>query len=79
LNSVAWKDLRGYSTEVTASFEATVLAGKCCDLLGRMRQLAPYTSEALAPLARDARFTRAELRSTVVPALEALGVFQTTR
>jgi hypothetical protein len=75
----AWKHLRGYPAQTAASFEATVLAGKCCDLLGRMRQLAPYTMGALAPLAKDSGLARQELTRTVLPYLESLGIVQIER
>jgi hypothetical protein len=75
----AWKHLRGYPAQTAASFEATVLSGKCCDLLGRMRQLAPYTMSTLAPLAKDAGLARTELTRTVLPYLEALGIVQIDR
>lgn len=75
----AWKHLRAYPAQTTTSFEATVLAGKACDLLGRMRQLAPYTLAGLVPLAKDAAISRRELVAVVVPTLESLGVFQVER
>jgi hypothetical protein len=75
----AWKHLRNYRALTLASFEATSVAGRACDLLGRMRQLAPYSVRALQPLARDAGITRQELRTTLIPTLEALGVVRVER
>jgi len=75
----AWKHLRGYSVEASASFEATALAGKCCDLLGRMRRLEPYASDAVLALARDSRLSRIEFIKTVIPLLEQLGIFGVDR
>jgi hypothetical protein len=75
----AWKHLRNYRAQTIASFEATALAGRACDLLGRMRQLAPYSIQTLAPLAKDAGIARQELRTTVLPTLEALGIVQAER
>jgi len=43
----AWKHLRNIGQQAVAPFEATSLAGKACDLLGRMRQFAPYGPAAL--------------------------------
>jgi hypothetical protein len=75
----AWKHLRGYPARTAASFEATVLAGKSCDLLGRMRQLAPYTMSAIIPLAKDAGLARQEFTRTLLPYLEMLGIVQVER
>lgn len=75
----AWKHLRSYSVQSLSSFESTALAGKGCDLLGRLRQLRPYSLQALEPLARDALLTRHELRHVLVPVLETLGVLQIAR
>lgn len=46
----AWKHLRGFNQPAVASFEATSLAGKACDLLGRMRRLTPFGLGGLQPL-----------------------------
>jgi hypothetical protein len=70
----AWKHLRGYSAQTTVAFEATVFAGKCCDLLGRLRELGTTSMAALAPLAKDAGFARKELTSIALPLLDQLGV-----
>ncbi|MGH3082256.1 MAG: hypothetical protein ACRDNH_14145 [Gaiellaceae bacterium] len=75
----AWKHLRNYRAQTIASFEATALAGRSCDLLGRMRQLAPYSIKALVPLAKDAGIARQELKTTVLPTLEALGILRMER
>jgi hypothetical protein len=72
----AWKHLRGYSAQTTASFEATVLAGKVCDLLGRMREIGTHSMKTLAPLAKDAGLAKAELTNTVLPMLSTLGIVQ---
>jgi hypothetical protein len=75
----AWKHLRNYRAQTLASFEATALAGRACDLLGRMRQLAPYSAQALTPLAKDAGIPRQELKTTVLPTLETLGIVRVER
>jgi hypothetical protein len=75
----AWKHLRNYRAQTIASFEATAFAGRACDLLGRMRQLAPYTLQALAPLAKDAGIPRQELKTVVVPTLETAGIIRVER
>lgn len=75
----AWKHLRHYKAQAVASFEATAIAGRACDLLGRMRQLAPYSVQALVPLARDAGIARQELRTTLLPTLEALNIVRVER
>lgn len=75
----SWKHLRGYSAQTTATFEATVLAGKCCDLLGRLRELGTMSMAALTPLARDAGFARTELTSIALPLLDQLGIVQVAR
>jgi hypothetical protein len=75
----AWKHLRSFDQRAIASFEATSLAGKACDLLGRMRQLIPYSPQALRPLCSDAGITRSEFRDTLLPTLESLGIFQVSR
>ncbi|MCJ7490629.1 MAG: hypothetical protein MUP15_00460 [Dehalococcoidia bacterium] len=75
----AWKHLRSYTIQAAAAFEATVLAGKICDLLGRMRRLAPYSMARLSPIARDAMINRHELENIVIPVLENLGVIQVDR
>jgi hypothetical protein len=75
----AWKHLRNYKAQTLASFEATGLAGRACDLLGRMRQLAAYSPQALAPLAKDAGIPRQELKTTLLPTLEAIGVLRLER
>jgi hypothetical protein len=75
----AWKHLRSYRQTDVASFEATTLAGKACDLLGRMRQLSPYQLPALHPLIRDAGISRLEFTNTILPILEALGILQVAR
>ena len=69
----AWKHLRNFDQQAVAPFEATSLAGKTCDLLGRMRQLAPYGPAALRPLLADAGITRLEFKNTLLPLLETLG------
>ena len=43
-----------------------------------MRQLAPYSLQALLPLAKDALVARQELK-LLLPTLEALGVVQVER
>jgi hypothetical protein len=75
----AWKHLRNFDQQAVAPFEATSLAGKTCDLLGRMRQLAPYGPAALRPLLADAGITRLEFKNTLLPLLETLGIFQVSR
>lgn len=76
----AWKYLRAFPVaQIPVAFEATALAGKACDLLGRMRQLAPYTLTSLLPLARDAGISRRELSETLVPVLGALGILSVER
>jgi hypothetical protein len=75
----AWKHLRNYRAQTLASFETTALAGRACDLLGRMRQLAPYSAQALTPLAKDAGIPRQELKTTVLPTLETLGIVRVER
>jgi hypothetical protein len=72
----AWKHLRGYSAQTAATFEATVLAGKCCDLLGRMREVGTHSTKTLLPLAKDAGLARNELTNTVLPLLQTLGIVQ---
>jgi len=72
----AWKHLRGYSVQTTASFEATVFAGKSCDVLGRLRDLGTTPMTALVPLAKDAGFSRKELTSMALPLLHQLGIVQ---
>jgi hypothetical protein len=76
----AWKHLRVFaSVQTAAAFEATILAGKIGDLLGRLRQLSAYTLAALTPLAKDAGMTKRELTSTALPVLETLGIVQIER
>jgi hypothetical protein len=75
----AWKHLRSFDQRIVASFEATSIAGKACDLLGRMRWLAPYGPLALRPLYFDAGITRPEFNNTLLPLLETLGIFQVSR
>lgn len=75
----AWKHLRNYKAQTIASFEATALAGRVCDLLGRMRQLAAYSPQALAPLAKDAGIAKQELKTTILPTLEALNIVRIER
>jgi len=75
----AWKHLRSFDQQTIASFEATSLAGKACDLLGRMRRLDPYSPTALRPLYFDAGITRPEFNNTLLPLLETLGIFQVSR
>jgi hypothetical protein len=75
----AWKHLRGYSAQTTASFEATVLAGKVCDLIGRMREIGAHSMTTLGPLAKDVGLTKAELTNTVLPLLDTLGIVQLER
>jgi len=75
----AWKHLRNFDQQAVAPFEATSLAGKTCDLLGRMRQLAPYGPAALRPLLADAGITRLEFKNTLLPLLETLGILQVSR
>jgi hypothetical protein len=75
----AWKHLRNYKAQTIASFEATALAGRACDLLGRMRQLAPYSLSALAPLAKDAGIPKQELKTNLLPTLESLNILRVER
>jgi hypothetical protein len=75
----AWKHLRGYSAQTTAAFEATVLAGKCCDLIGRLRELGATPMATLMPLAKDAGFARKELSDIALPLLDQLGIVRLKR
>jgi hypothetical protein len=75
----AWKHLRTFQADHTVRFEATVLAGKAADLLGRLRGLQRYSMRHVEPLAKDAGITKSELRDTLLPALEALGIVQVER
>lgn len=75
----AWKHLRTYQADQAVRFEATVLAGKAVDLLGRLRGLQRYSIAHILPLAKDAGIPSRELRDTLLPVLEALGVFQIER
>jgi hypothetical protein len=75
----AWKHLRTFQADHTVRFEATMLAGKAADLLGRMRGLQRYSTAHVAPLAKDAGITSRELRDTLLPTLEALGIVQVDR
>ena len=75
----AWKHLRTFDQRAITSFEATSLAGRACDLLGRMRLLVAYSPSALRPLYSDAGITRSEFSNILLPLLEGLGIFQVTR
>lgn len=75
----AWKHLRTYQADHTVRFEATVLAGKAADLLGRLRGLERYSTAHVAPLAKDAGITGRELRDTLIPVLESLGIIHLER
>jgi len=44
-----------------------------------MRQLAPYSAQALTPLGKDAGIPRQELKTTVLPMLETLGIVRVER
>jgi hypothetical protein len=75
----AWKHLRTFQADHTVRFEATVLAGKAADLLGRLRGLQRYSMTHVAPLAKDAGITSRELRDTLMPTLESLNIVQVER
>jgi hypothetical protein len=75
----AWKHLRTFQADHTVRFEATVLAGKAADLLGRLRGLQHYSIAHVVPLAKDAGITGRELRDTLLPTLEGLGILQIER
>lgn len=75
----AWKHLRTFQADQAVRFEATVLAGKAADLLGRLRGLQAYSSSHVAPLAKESGITTHELRGILIPALESLKVLQVER
>lgn len=75
----AWKHLRTFRIDDAVRFEATVIAGKAGDLLGRLRGLETYTSKHVRSLGQDVGVTNRELQDTIVPTLEALEILQVTR
>ena len=75
----AWKHLRTYQAGQAAVFEATSLAGKAADLLGRLRGLQKYSSASVQKLAKDAGITSRELRDTLIPLLDTLGILNVER
>ena len=75
----AYKHLRAFQATAVRDFDATFLAGRTCDLLGRMRNLAPYSLPMLEPLVRDSGFSRREFETIVIPLLEGQRVFQVAR
>jgi len=75
----AWKHLRTFQADQAVRFEATALAGRAADLLGRLRGLQTYSPIHIAPLAKDAGITGRELRDTLIPNLEALNIVQADR
>ena len=75
----AWKHLRTFRVDDAVRFEATGIAGKGADLLGRLRGLETYTPKHVRSLAQDVGITNRELQDTIVPRLEELGILQVTR
>jgi hypothetical protein len=67
------------SGRAAARFEATALASKAADLLGRLRGLAAFPPGQIDPLARDAGIARLEWRNTLLPYLEAIQVIAVER